>query len=217
MEERYPDSSSDKESEPGLREESDFGARSSRRSLPASGLLLAVIGTALVAVVMVTIWFWERPQGQQPEKRLGLLEQRIEQLEGRIARLNGIDERVMTLESHGQKFMTAVDRLDRFETAITLRMDIVAKELAELRQTASEKPPPPVKAPGTSGAAKKPISSPSAPGTPPAEEPAVHTVRAGETLYSISRRYGLSVDALRRANELDEQATIYPGQKLKVR
>ena len=217
MEERYPDSSSDKESESGLQDESDHMARSQRRSSTVSRLLLAVIGTALVAVVMVTIWFWERPQRQQPEKRLGLLEQRIEQLEGRIARLDGIDERVMTLESHGQKFMTAVDRLDRFETAVTLRMDIVAKELAELQQAASAKTPPPVKEAGTSAAAKKPTSRPPAPSLPPAEEPAVHTVSAGETLYSISRRYDMSVDELRRANKLDEEATIYPGQKLRVR
>jgi LysM repeat protein len=43
-----------------------------------------------------------------------------------------------------------------------------------------------------------------------------HQVRSGETLYSISRRYGMQVDELRRLNQLGAQDAIYPGQKLKV-
>ena len=43
-----------------------------------------------------------------------------------------------------------------------------------------------------------------------------HEVLAGETLYGISRSYGLSVDELRRLNRLASKAVIYPGQKLIV-
>lgn len=43
----------------------------------------------------------------------------------------------------------------------------------------------------------------------------VHTVRAGETLYSISRAYGLSVDALREANA-DLVEPLKVGATLKV-
>jgi LysM repeat protein len=44
-----------------------------------------------------------------------------------------------------------------------------------------------------------------------------HEVVAGETLYGISRRYGLTVDELRRLNKLEPEATIYPEQKLLIR
>jgi LysM repeat protein len=44
-----------------------------------------------------------------------------------------------------------------------------------------------------------------------------HQVLAGETLYNISRRYGLSVDELLQLNNLKVNAVIYPGQKLLVR
>ena len=222
MEERYYDSSSNDISEEDLGEEidSDPGIRKGKKSLPVSTLLLAAIGAALVVVVMITVWFWERPQGPRPAKQLKLLEHRIGQLEDRLARLNGINERVMLLESQGQKFMNAVDRLDRFETAITLRMDIVAKELAGLQQAAGDKSPP-SRLPHAHQAAmpQQPASKPPAPSSAQAAdtEPAFHTVTAGETLYSISRRYGLSVDELLKANGLDKEATIYPGQKLKVR
>jgi LysM repeat protein len=43
-----------------------------------------------------------------------------------------------------------------------------------------------------------------------------HEVVAGETLYGISRRYGLTVDELRRLNKLEPEATIYPAQRLRI-
>ena len=43
-----------------------------------------------------------------------------------------------------------------------------------------------------------------------------HEVVAGETLYRISRRYGLTVDELRRLNKLESGATIYPAQRLLI-
>ena len=44
-----------------------------------------------------------------------------------------------------------------------------------------------------------------------------HRVRAGETLYGISRRYGSKIEELRRLNQLPKEATIYPDQKLLIR
>ena len=43
-----------------------------------------------------------------------------------------------------------------------------------------------------------------------------HEVVAGETLYGISRRYGLKVDELRRLNKLEPEATIFPAQRLLI-
>ncbi len=44
---------------------------------------------------------------------------------------------------------------------------------------------------------------------------AVHTVSAGETLYAISRNYGISLDSLMQANNITA-TLIHPGQKLYV-
>jgi len=44
----------------------------------------------------------------------------------------------------------------------------------------------------------------------------VHEVSAGETLYSISRRYGLTVDQLRAYNNIGQDAAIRPGQRLRL-
>lgn len=46
--------------------------------------------------------------------------------------------------------------------------------------------------------------------------PRVHTVQGGETLYAISRRYGVDVFALAEANALAAPYAIYAGQALTV-
>lgn len=43
-----------------------------------------------------------------------------------------------------------------------------------------------------------------------------HTVRSGETLWGISRRYGLTVEELRNLNKLSPGVSIYPDQRLLV-
>lgn len=43
-----------------------------------------------------------------------------------------------------------------------------------------------------------------------------HTVRPGDTVYSIARRYGTSVQAISQANGLVNPSQIYVGQSLKI-
>ena len=50
----------------------------------------------------------------------------------------------------------------------------------------------------------------------PASTPTTHEVRSGDSLWTIARRYGLGIDALRRLNKLGARAVVHPGQKLKL-
>lgn len=43
-----------------------------------------------------------------------------------------------------------------------------------------------------------------------------HRVRSGESLWSISRRYGMTVPQLARMNNLSAKSTLQPGQRLQV-
>jgi membrane-bound lytic murein transglycosylase D len=43
-----------------------------------------------------------------------------------------------------------------------------------------------------------------------------HTVRKGDTLWDISRRYGVSTASLRAANGLSRHALLHPGQRLVI-
>jgi LysM repeat protein len=59
-------------------------------------------------------------------------------------------------------------------------------------------------------------SGPSMPGSPPPVAGQTHTVRPGETLSAIARRYGVSVWVLARANSLANPSLIVPGQVLVI-
>lgn len=85
--------------------------------------------------------------------------------------------------------------------------------------------PAPAPAPATYGSSPQPV--PNAYGTPvgatapatttlPTASRDFHLVQEGESLYSIARRYGLTVDQLRALNNLDAGGVIVPFQKLYV-
>ena len=44
----------------------------------------------------------------------------------------------------------------------------------------------------------------------------VHVVKKGDTPYSIARKYNLKLSELLRANGLNKEGVIYPGQELKI-
>ena len=64
-----------------------------------------------------------------------------------------------------------------------------------------------------------PSTTPSYPSTTPSSTPAgaqYHTVEVKETLWAISRKYGITVDALKQLNGLADNL-IKPGQQLRVK
>lgn len=48
------------------------------------------------------------------------------------------------------------------------------------------------------------------------QQPTVHTVRSGDNLSRIAKRYGVSVAALQNANGLTATSVLHPGQKIKL-
>lgn len=64
--------------------------------------------------------------------------------------------------------------------------------------------------------AAQPAPAPAAPAAAPAAASTTHTVGSGETVSSIAKRYGTTVQAIVGANGLDKRAFIRAGQKLAV-
>ncbi len=61
--------------------------------------------------------------------------------------------------------------------------------------------------------AEPPVEAPAAAGP---DEPGVHRVRSGETLWHIARRYGTSVDDLLDHNEIADARRVLPGRRLRI-
>ena len=49
------------------------------------------------------------------------------------------------------------------------------------------------------------------------KESIFHTVQKGETLFSISKKYNTSVEALKKLNNLPANAAIFPGNNILVK
>ena len=51
---------------------------------------------------------------------------------------------------------------------------------------------------------------------PPTATPRIHVVQPGDNLTQIAERYGVTIDAILRANQLENANRIYPGQRLVI-
>ncbi len=56
--------------------------------------------------------------------------------------------------------------------------------------------------------------APAAPSAPAASGQTVHVVQPGDSFWSISQRYGVSMEAIARANGMSVSSVIIPGQRL---
>lgn len=168
----------------------------------AKHFLFAVVGFLILIALSLIVLF--RSYNLAEKVQLSALESRLEQLENKLVALEK-DDKVLSRPGVSAKQLRLLgEKFDRLESSVAARIDNMIKNLSNLQPkptpTASQKAPvtQPVKT------TKKEI------------KPKIHTVIEGETLYRISRRYGLTIDQLRQYNKLGAAASIYPGQELKL-
>ena len=199
---RYFDSDSEKIPDEEYLEEEGYQALKEKKPLPRGWFIIPVLLVGIVIVVMMAIWFRGTPQNPQADGRIQQLEDQIVTLEKRLAELNSVEERLSALEKDGQTYLQAIERLNRLGTTVSMQVDNIAKTL-----TAQQTKPP-----ATQTQAKTPAKS-----AAPKNKAVSYTVKSGDTLYGISRQYNLSIDQLRRDNNLGKTSAIKPGQKLTIK
>jgi LysM repeat protein len=175
----------------------NFGSRMAAVFTRASSWLV------IVPVVLLAIFLFSIRPGGSDKALLSAIDQRLQQLESRMAALEGISERVTDLDKNQQATQPLMVRLDRLETSFSKRISDMDQEIKKLKakpvnKAAKQSQPPVVKS-----RASKAVKT--------------HVVKKGETLYSISKQYGLSVAQLMTFNKLSKGAVINPGQKLKIK
>ncbi len=187
-------------------------------------LALALIGLAIVYAAM-------RPRtATGPAAQIGTaLDTRIKALEAQVARLEKQVTQGRADSLPDGASAEVVDRLssrvDRLESSFQTWMEEVTTKkgitppapAARKSAAATVKKPAAVKNEKKTPVKKTPAKVPAKTQKAPAARTAVryHTVQSGETLYRISRTYGLPVERLKKINRLPGN-TIKPGQKLRV-
>jgi LysM repeat protein len=116
-------------------------------------------------------------------------------------KLGSLEQKIVALEKQ-QAALQARLPAEGAEAALTGKIDTLAQRVEAL-----EKKPAPVVAEKPKAAQKEKAAS---------SGKKVHTVQKGETIYGISKKYGMKPDDLRKLNNLGVEDTVKPGQKLVV-
>ena len=162
---------------------------------------LMLLGAGVLVVVLLLLFFLGQGEKKAPEVDLQPLLKKIGLLEERMAKL----------ESKGKEAPQVQEKLDSLTRNLSERFSHLEKEINQIKEEAA------------SAKKKVEVSQPVAPAPAPpprsASKPGaarVHTVAPGENLYRIAMRYNLSMDELRRLNNLKPDQSIQVGQKLNV-
>ena len=200
--------SSYRQNEPAeSREDAYYGSGSTSGGLPFKHIYVALAGFLVLIVLTVTVI--ARTYSLAEKSQLLALQSRLEQLESRLGSMDA-DGGLAQAGGSGNQLILLTERLDQLEANMTARISSLA---TQLNATAAKPAAEPAKQAQTAPKAEPAKAAPAAKIAAPAK---IHTVKQGETLYRISRRYNLSVNQIRQYNQLGSKAAIYPGQKLKV-
>jgi len=119
-------------------------------------------------------------------------------------RVSGKDKSTEALAQMAQKMAAMEQKIASLEKQqedlVSGPVKSLAGKVEMLEKRSAEKPEPP--------------ASPKAQATPPTKR--YHKVKKGETLYGIAKRYGLSVEELKRMNKLSPKTTVAAGRNLIV-
>ncbi len=193
--------------------------------------LMIMGGLIILGAIAFFLWtpFKNRSETPDPSiEAIKALEQRVAHIEQGIT---GINEKIQAPAEGGDDIKT---RIDKIEASAFQRIDSLEQKIENLsaglssakKQIAVSDAKPVVKV--TEPKVKKVVkeSKPEVKAvqkpvvkakTKPAAKGSVHVVKAGETAYSVSKKYGMTVDELKRSNNLGGSNTIVPGQKLRVK
>ncbi len=191
----------------------DHKSKQKHGSLIKTPVLLVLLVVAIAALVAVLLMLVMGGRGSVGAGQLASYDERIKNLEERLDKYEAIDEKVTRIWEQAKSFEKFKGRFDRSEASMSLRMDhltmsleTLQKQLAEAQQPVTRSAPPPSKS-----ASPTQIETPKT-----SKQDKYHQVQAGDTIYSISRKYKLTVDQLRKLNQLKPNSVIQPGQKLVV-
>lgn len=186
--------------------------------------LMVLGGLIILGALAFFVWtpFKNKTNAPDPAmEAVKALDARVLQLEQSIAVLNeklqtpADDDTKTRLDKIEASAFQRIEALEQKTENIAAGLSSAKKQIAvsEAKPASSAQHKEPSKA---KPAAKKATSTKKS-DAPAKAKTSTHLVKSGETAYSVSKKYGMSVDELKRLNNLGASNTIVPGQKLKVK
>jgi LysM repeat protein len=179
---------------------------------------LIISGIFLIFLIIMFILFFPGKTEKEETLKISQLTSRLTAVEEKLGRLSLMEQQLAIIAEQtaakGKDMEIFLERYDRQETAIVLQLEQLKQAVEELekQKTAakSQAPAKTVHTPKTHSVTQHKQKVPST------SKSRIHTVSKGDTVYSISRHYGVSVKALQELNQLSAELVIFPGQKLKI-
>ncbi|MDM8518283.1 LysM domain-containing protein [Desulfobacterales bacterium HSG16] len=138
---------------------------------------------------------------------------KISRIETRIKGLEMRLDRIGTLEDMEKSIP---ERIDALEKSMSQKVESLKTQLKQYRENIRAFQKKEYERTRVTTDRKKKITTRAAVKPVRVKKTRYHMVTPKETLYSISRRYGISIEALRKLNKLKSDEKIHPDQKLIV-
>lgn len=179
--------------------------------------LIYLIAGVLLLVVLSMVFIPGMGDQSDEQMKIQTLEAKIQKLQKRLDKYETIDEKVTRIWEQAKTFEKFKERFDRSEASMSLRMDHLAMSLDALQKKTDEAIKKAAEKKVKPAAVKKSVkqkTTAAAGSVKPQKR--YHIVKAGETLYSISRMYKMSVKELISKNKIVPAGVIHKGQKLLI-
>lgn len=198
--------SDDREESYGYSQTEDSRRQTSMKPVLIGGAIL------LVAVIVILMFISGSPKTAEKDLIKGI-ETRLKAIEEKLAKLDWIDTGMARLDRKEKEFAAISERVTQLEGTLSKKIEQLSKDMV--------KPPPKPTEPSAAkpeSAVPKPDAAPQKSSVPAKVEkdvkPRVHAVQKGETIYGISRKYGIPADQLMKLNKIGPNDPIQPGQQL---
>lgn len=191
----------------------DYSTAQDGRSKKSMKPIVIAGAGLLVAVIVVLMFLSGSPKSGEKDQIKGI-ESRLKSMEEKLAKMEWIDTGLARLDRKEKEIASISERMVQVEATLNKKVDQLSKDVAKTPPKTPEAPAPKVEtaSPKTDAAAAKPAV---APGKNDKDVKAkVHVVQKGETIYGISRKYGIPADQLLKLNKLGPKDPIKPGQQL---
>lgn len=165
---------------------------------------LVIWGLGIIIVIILLAVFF-RGSRVPESKDLEIVREKMEHLDARVVRLESIGKKMIAIENAFASLEQSMSKLEASNTALGQQVAKLVQKTESLSAKAASVAPKP-----------EAISKPEASSKPQAKA-TYHEVLRGETLFRISKNYGITVAELRKLNNLKQNEAIYPGQKLLVK